>query len=98
LEIANKSRTLHILSTLIEVDHVVGSVYFTCLEICTILLKCSKLLTVDLSTRQKKVILFTVLLAIVGLLYQYKIIFGCSRTLSMYMDIKRMTKLVEQKN
>jgi len=40
------------------------------LRIRTAFLKSSKLLTVDLSTRQRKVVLFTVLLAIVGLLCQ----------------------------
>jgi len=38
----------------------------------------------DLSTCQRKVVLFTMLLAVVGLLCQYKIIFGCSETLSMH--------------
>jgi len=72
----HKSRALRILSAIIEVDYVAGNVHSTHLGIHTALLKCNKLLTVDLLTRQRKVVLLTFLLAVVGLLCQYKIIFG----------------------
>jgi len=46
----HKSRALCVLNTLIEVDHVVGSMYFTHLGIRIALLKCSKLLKLSMGT------------------------------------------------
>jgi len=53
--------------------------HFICLGIRTTLLKCSKPLTVDLSPCHRKAVFFTVLLAVVGLLCQYKLpsLVGC---------------------
>jgi len=62
-----KSMVFHMLGVLIGVNHIICSMYFSHLELS---LKSSKLLTVDLSTRERKVTLFTVLLIFVGLLCQ----------------------------